>query len=91
LDANTFIDGTPLNESGLNSLRMFTEIPSSMLNFLQEREYNDEMVKFVNAELDRRETEWNGKGKDAVVFLYVPAKMMKVMISSVQLCQNDMA
>jgi hypothetical protein len=69
LDANTLIDGTPLNESGLNSLRMFTDIPSTMLNFLKEREYNDEMVKFVNGELDRRETEWNGKGKDARSFL----------------------
>jgi hypothetical protein len=69
LDSTTLIDGTPLNDSGLESLRMFSGIPSSMISFLKEREYNDEMVKFVNAELDRRETEWNGKGKDTRSFL----------------------
>ena len=63
-DVDTLIDGTPLTESGMNSLRMFTDIPSSMINFLKEREYNDDMVKYVNAELDRRENEWNNKGKE---------------------------
>ena len=68
-DATTLVDGTPLTKGGINSLRMFTDIPSSMISFMQERGYNDEMVKFVNGELDRRETEWNGKGKDARSFL----------------------
>ncbi len=63
-DVSTLVDGTPLTDSGMNSLRMFTDIPSSMINFLKEREYNDDMVKYVNAELDRRETEWNNKGKE---------------------------
>jgi len=63
-DANTLLDGTPLTKSGLNSLRMFTDIPSSMISFLQEREYDDELVKFVNQELDRRETTWNHSGKE---------------------------
>jgi len=63
-DVDTLIDGTPLTESGMNSVRMFTDIPSAMINFLKEREYNDDMVKYVNAELDRRETEWNNKGKE---------------------------
>lgn len=63
-DVDTLIDGTPLTDSGMNSLRMFTDIPSSMINFLKEREYNDDMVKYVNAELDRRENEWNNKGKE---------------------------
>ena len=67
-DVNTLIDGTPLTDSGMNSLRMFTDIPSSMINFLKEREYNDDMVKYVNAELDRRETDWNNKGKDGRSF-----------------------
>ena len=67
-DVDTLIDGTPLTDSGMNSLRMFTDIPSSMINFLKEREYNDDMVKYVNAELDRRETEWNNKGKDGRSF-----------------------
>jgi hypothetical protein len=63
-DVDTLIDGTPLTDSGINSLRMFTDIPSSMINFLKEREYNDDLVKFVNADLDRRETDWNNKGKE---------------------------
>ena len=63
-DVDTLVDGTPLTDSGMNSLRMFTDIPSTMINFLKEREYNDDMVKFVNAELDRRETDWNNKGKE---------------------------
>ena len=67
-DVDTLVDGTPLTDSGMNSLRMFTDIPSSMINFLKEREYNDDMVKYVNAELDRRETEWNNKGKEGRSF-----------------------
>jgi hypothetical protein len=67
-DANTLVNGMPLTESGLNSLRMFTDIPSSMISFLKERGYDDDMVKYVNAELDRRESDWNGKGKDAREF-----------------------
>ena len=67
-DANTLLDGTPLTKGGLNSLRMFTDIPSSMLSFLEERGYGDHMVTFVNDELSRRETEWNNKGKDAREF-----------------------
>jgi hypothetical protein len=35
-----------------------------MINFLKEREYNDDLVKFVNADLDRRESDWNNKGKE---------------------------
>lgn len=64
MDVDTLVDGTPLTDSGINSLRMFTDIPSSMINFLKEREYNDDLVKFVNADLDRRETDWNNKGKE---------------------------
>lgn len=67
-DSNTLVNGMPLTDSGLNSLRMFTDIPSSMISFLKEREYNDDMVKFVNNELDRRESDWNAKGKDAREF-----------------------
>ena len=64
LDANTLLDGTPLTKSGLNSLRGFTDIPSTMVSFLQEREYDEELVKFLNKELDRRETTWNHSGKE---------------------------
>jgi hypothetical protein len=64
LDANTLLDGTPLTKSGLNSLRGFTDIPSSMISFLQEREYDEELVKFLNKELDLRETQWKNNGKE---------------------------
>jgi hypothetical protein len=67
-DATTLLDGTPLTKGGLNSLRMFTDIPSSMISFLDERGYGDQLVKFVNDELSRRESEWNNKGKDAREF-----------------------
>jgi hypothetical protein len=63
-DANTLVDGTPLTKSGMNSLRMFTDIPSSMVSFLSERGYDEELTKFVNAELDLREKQWNDNGKD---------------------------
>lgn len=63
-DIETLVDGTPLNDSGLNSLRIFSGIPSSMISFLDERGYHDDMVKFVNNELDRREETWNSSGKE---------------------------
>ena len=67
-DSSTLLDGTPLTKSGMNSLRLFTDIPSSMISFMEERDYNDELVKFVNDELNRREREWANKGKDAREF-----------------------
>ena len=67
-DATTLIDGTPLTKGGINSLRQFTDIPSSMITFMQERGYDNELVKFVNDELSRREAEWNNKGKDTREF-----------------------
>jgi hypothetical protein len=67
-DAGTLLDGTPLTKSGMNSLRLFTDIPSSMISFMEERGYNDELVRFVNDELNRREQEWQNKGKDSREF-----------------------
>jgi hypothetical protein len=67
-DSTTLLDGTPLTKSGMNSLRMFTDIPSSMISFMEERGYNDELVKFVNDELNRRESQWSNKGKDSREF-----------------------
>ena len=67
-DSATLLDGTPLTKSGMNSLRLFTDIPSSMISFMEERGYNDELVKFVNDELNRREREWSNKGKEAREF-----------------------
>lgn len=63
-DAGTLKDGTTLTKSGLNSLRMFTDIPSSMISFLEERGYDEELVRFVNDELDIREQNWKNDGKE---------------------------
>ena len=63
-DAETLIDGTPLTKSGINSLRLFTDIPSSMLSFLEERGYNEDMVRYINSELDLREQNWANDGKE---------------------------
>jgi len=67
-DASTLLDGTPLTKSGMNSLRLFTDIPSSMISFMDDRGYSDELVKFVNDELNRREQDWSNKGKDSREF-----------------------
>jgi hypothetical protein len=67
-DSSTLLDGTPLTKSGMDSLRMFTGIPSSMISFMEEHNYNDEMVMFVNDALNRRERDWSNKGKDAREF-----------------------
>ena len=67
-DIDTLIDGTPLTESGLNSLRLFTDIPSSMISYMKDRDYSDDLVRYLNDDLNRREKEWNGKGKDAREF-----------------------
>jgi hypothetical protein len=67
-DVDTLVDGTPLTDSGMNSLRVFADMPSSIISFLKEREYNDDLVKYMNAELDRRETQWNNKGKEKRTF-----------------------
>ena len=67
-DVDTLVDGTPLTDSGMNSLRVFADMPSSIISFLKEREYNDDLVKYMNTELDRRETLWNNKGKEKRTF-----------------------
>jgi len=63
-DFNTLTDGTNLSKSGMNSLRLFTDMPSSMISFMDERGYHDELVQFINKELDLRESGWRDNGKD---------------------------
>ena len=67
-DSDTLIDGTRINKSGIKTLRLFTDIPSSMISFLEERGYNEDIVKFVNQELDNRESEWKNNGKPSRQF-----------------------
>lgn len=61
---DTLTDGTMITKSGLRCLRFFTDIPSSMISFLEDRGYDEELVRFVNSELDLREQNWNSAGKD---------------------------
>lgn len=66
--STALVDGTILTKSGLDDLRFFSGIPSSMISFLEERGYEDDLTRFVNAELTRREQEWENKGKGSREF-----------------------
>jgi hypothetical protein len=63
-DMETLIDGTMISKSGINCLRMFTDMPSTMISYLEERGYGEELTKFMNDALQQREQEWRNKGKD---------------------------
>ncbi len=67
-DASTLTNGMTLTKSGLNSLRSFTDIPSSMVSFLEERGYDEDLTRFVNSELNRREQNWKDDGKESREF-----------------------
>jgi hypothetical protein len=45
-DLETLVDGTKIAKSGINNLRMFTDMPSTMVSYMEERGYHDELVKF---------------------------------------------
>jgi len=64
-DMETLVDGTRISKSGINNLRMFTDMPSTMVSYMEERGYEKELVKFLNDALSLREQEWRNKGKDA--------------------------
>lgn len=67
-DASTLTNGMTLTKSGLNSLRSFTDIPSSMVSFLEERGFEEDLTRFVNSELNRREQDWSNDGKESREF-----------------------
>lgn len=67
-DSETLTNGMGINKTGLNCLRAFTDVPSSMISFLEERGYGEDLTRFVNNELDRREKEWSEGGKDSREF-----------------------
>ncbi len=67
-DASTLTNGMTLTKSGLNSIRSFTDIPSSMISFLEERGYDDDLTRFVNSELNLRERQWHDDGKESREF-----------------------
>jgi len=67
-DSETLTNGMVLTKSGLNSLRSFTDIPSSMISFLEEKGYDEDLTRFVNSELNLREQGWKDDGKDSREF-----------------------
>jgi hypothetical protein len=64
-DSKTLNNGMTILPSGLDSLGNFAGMPSSIISFLQEREYDEDLTRFVNTELDRRETSWADAGKNS--------------------------
>ena len=67
-DSKTLNNGMTILPSGLQSLSDFAGMPSSIISFLQEREYDEDLTRFVNTELDRRETSWADAGKNSREF-----------------------
>ena len=63
-DMDTLVDGTMISQSGINNLRMFNGMPSTMVSYMEERGYQDELVRFMNDALYQREQEWKNKGKE---------------------------
>ena len=67
-DSETLTNGMGITKSGLSSLNAFTDIPSSMISFLEEKGFGDDLTRFVNSELDLREKMWANDGKNAREF-----------------------
>jgi len=67
-DSETLTNGMGINKTGLNCLRAFTDVPSSMVSFLEERGYGEDLTRFLNNDLDRREKDWSDGGKDSREF-----------------------
>lgn len=67
-DSETLTNGMGITKSGLSSLNAFTDIPSSMISFLEEKGFGDDLTRFVNSELDLREKMWANDGKNSREF-----------------------
>lgn len=57
-------NGYKLTESGIESLRMFTDIPSTMISWLKGNEFKPEVAKFLNHALAARLDAWSTKNPD---------------------------
>lgn len=68
-DSLTLPDGTTFTLSGLRSLMLFAGIPIKMQDWLVMFEYRNDLSRFCNEALDRREIEWADKGRDARDFM----------------------
>jgi hypothetical protein len=67
-DGKTLNNGMAILPSGLQSLGDFAGMPASIISFLQEREYDEDLTRFINTELDRRVTSWADAGKNSREF-----------------------
>ena len=63
-DSTHLNDGTFLSKKGVESLRLFTDVPSSMVSYLEEFGYQDQLTNFFNDDLDRRHSDWTSNGKE---------------------------
>ena len=63
-DSTHLNDGMPLNKTGMESLRHFIDVPSSMVSYLEDYGYTEELTRFVNDDLDRRNADWASNGKE---------------------------
>ena len=63
-DSTHLNDGTFLSKKGVESLRLFTDVPSSMVSYLEEFGYQDQLTNFLNDDLDRRHSDWTSNGKE---------------------------
>ena len=51
-------NGIQLTKNGMNSLRGFTDIPQSMLAYLDENGYEADSVYYINQDMDRQSAKW---------------------------------
>ena len=62
-DIETLVDGMPINDAGLSSLRTLIGMPSSVLSYLTENGYSDIASKLLNEGMDKRAESWDFSGK----------------------------
>lgn len=62
-DIETLVDGMPINDAGLNSMRTLIGMPSSVLSYLTDNGYDDIASKLLNEGMDKRAESWEFSGK----------------------------
>ena len=62
-DIDTLVDGMPINDAGLSSLRTLIGMPSSVLSYLTDNGYSEIASKLLNEGMDKRADSWDFSGK----------------------------
>jgi len=62
-DIETLVDGMPINDAGLSSLRTLIGMPSSVLSYLTDNGYSEIASKLLNEGMDKRAESWDFSGK----------------------------